>query len=56
MRNGFFGFVAHVGETKCFAAKFPVAGIDDKVMFFAQALRKIDNVDVFVVRDTGQRF
>ena len=34
MRNGFVSFIAHVGETECFAAKFAVAGIDDDVMFF----------------------
>src|SRR3984893_1849085 len=56
MRNGFVRFVAHVGKTKCFAAKSSVTGIDDEVMFLAQALGKIDNVDVLVVRDTGQRF
>jgi hypothetical protein len=56
MRNGFFGFVAHVGETKRFAAEFAVTGIDDEVMSFAQAFRKIDNVDVPVVRDAGECF
>ena len=56
MGNGLFSFVAHVGEAKCFAPKLAVAGIDDEVMFLAKASRKIDNVDVFVVRDAGERF
>ena len=56
MRNSFFGFVAHVGEAEGFATEFAVAGIDDEVVFLAQASRKIDNVDAFVVFDTGQRF
>ena len=49
MRNGFFSFVAHVGQAKGFAAEFAVARIDDEVMFLAQASREIENVDVPVV-------
>ena len=40
MRNHFFGFVAHVGKTECFAAEFAVAGIDDEVVFFPQVARE----------------
>ena len=56
MGNGLFGFVAHVGKTESASAKFAVAGIDDEMMFFAKSLRKIDNVDAFVVRDAGEGF
>ena len=56
MRNGFFGFVAHVRESKSLATEFAVAGIDDEVMFFAEASRKIDNIEPLVVFDAGQRF
>ena len=56
MRNGFSRFVAHIGEAKRLAAEFAVTGVDDEVMFFAQASRKTDNVDAFVVFDAGERF
>jgi hypothetical protein len=56
MRNGFFGFVAHVGEPKGLSANFAIAGIDDEMMLFAEMSRKIENVDVFVVFDARQRF
>ena len=56
MRNGFFGFVAHVREAECFAPEFAVTWIDDEMMFFAQAQSEIENVDVFVVCDAGQGF
>src|SRR5438270_12249275 len=55
VRNCFFGFVAHVGETKRFAAELAVTGIDDEVMSLAQASRKIDDIGVLIVRDTDQR-
>ena len=54
MRNRFFGFIAHIREAKSFSTKFAITGIDDEVMFLAQASRKIDNVDVFGVFDAGQ--
>ena len=56
MRNCFFGFVAHIGETEGLAFEFAVAGIDDEVMFFAQFLRHRQNVDGSIVFYAGQRF
>jgi hypothetical protein len=55
VQNGLLRFVAHVGEAEGFAAQFAVAGIYDEVMFFAEATGKIDNVDVLVVFDAGER-
>ena len=56
MRNRFVGFVAHIGESKRFAAEFAVAGIDDEMMFFAKSPCEIENVDISGVRDASQRF
>ena len=35
MRDGFLGFIAHVGETEGLAFDFAVAAVDDEMMFFA---------------------
>ena len=35
MRDGFLGFIAHVGETKGLAFDFAVTAVDDEMMFFA---------------------
>jgi len=49
MRNGFFGFVAHVGEAERLAFEFAVAGVDDEVVFFAKLLRQLQNIDAAIV-------
>ena len=41
MRDRFFRFVAHVGETKGFALNFAVAGIDNEMVFTAQIAREL---------------
>jgi hypothetical protein len=40
MCNCFFGFVAHIGETKGFAPDFAVAGVDDQMMLSSQIARE----------------
>jgi hypothetical protein len=35
MRDGFLGFIAHVGEAEGLAFDFAVAAVDDEMMFFA---------------------
>lgn len=56
MRNGFLGFVAHVGETEGLTFEFAVTGIDDQVMSFAQFFRHRQNVDVLRVLHAGESF
>ena len=46
MRDGFLGFIAHVGETKGFAFDFAVTAVDDEMMFFAQVAHEFRHVDV----------
>ena len=36
MRDGFFGFVAHIREAEGLTFDFAVAAVDDEVMFFAR--------------------
>ena len=36
MRDGFLGFIAHVGKAEGLAFDFAVAAVDDEMMFFAQ--------------------
>ncbi len=55
MRNRFFRFVAHVGETKGFALNFAVAGINDQMMFGPQFASELQNVDAAIVFDAGER-
>src|SRR5438270_8174740 len=54
VRDGFFGFVAHVGEAEGLALDFAVAAVDDEVMFFAEISHELGNVDVPVVFDAGK--
>src|SRR5689334_12938135 len=54
MRHSLVGFVAHIGETECFAAEFAVTWVDDQMMFFAKLFRHGQNINVLVVRDAGQ--
>ena len=54
MRNGFFSFVAHVGQAKGFAAEFAVAGIDEQVMLLAQFFGEREHVDAFIVGHARQ--
>ena len=57
MRNGFFGFVTHVGEAEGLAFEFAVAGVDDEMMFFAKSFRERQDVKFFsIVLHTGERF
>jgi hypothetical protein len=40
MRDGFFGFVAHIGEAKGFALDLAVTGVDDQMMSRPQIARE----------------
>jgi hypothetical protein len=40
MRNGFLGFVAHVGKAKGLAPDFAVTGVDDEMVFRPQVARE----------------
>ena len=55
MRDGFFGFVAHVGEAEGLAFDFTVAAVDDEVMFFAEISHELGDVDAAVVFHAGER-
>ena len=57
MRDGFFGFVAHIGEAEGLALDFAVAGIDHEVMLFSKSFRECKNVEFFsIVLHAGERF
>src|SRR6266481_854429 len=55
MRNGFFRFVAHVGEAEGLSSKFAVARVDHEMMFFAQRSRNLQDIDVASVFHARQR-
>ena len=54
MRDGFFGFVAHVGEAKGLAFDFAVAAVDDEMMFLAQVAHEFRNVDAAIIFHAGE--
>lgn len=56
MRNGFFGFVAHVGEAEGLAANVAVAGVDDEVMLFAEIAGEFQNINAAIVFHAGECF
>src|SRR6266480_1293594 len=55
-RNCFLVLIAHVGEAEGFSAQFPVAGINNQMMPFAQLSRERQHVDSFVVLYAGECF
>src|SRR5690349_872043 len=44
MRDGFLGFIAHVGETKGLAFDLAVTAVDDETMFFAQVANEFRHI------------
>ena len=55
MRDGFFGFVAHIREAEGLAFDLAVAAVDDEVMFFAKISHELGDVDAAVVFHAGER-
>ena len=55
MRDGLFGFVSHVGKTKCLALQLAVAAVDHKVMLVAQLAHQPGDVDAAVVLHARER-
>src|SRR4030095_1653643 len=55
MRDGFFGFVAHIREAEGFTFAVAVAAVDDEVMFFAETSHELGDVDAAVVFHAGER-
>src|SRR5207253_6744974 len=54
MRDGFLGFIAHVGETKGFAFDLPVTAVDDEMMFFTQVANEFRHVDFPIIFHAGE--
>ena len=54
MRDGFLGFIAHVGETEGLAFDFAVTAVDDEMMFFAQVAHEFRHVDSAIIFHAGE--
>ena len=55
MRNRFFGFVAHVGETEGLAFEFAVPAIDHEMVPGSQIAHEFGDVDPAIVPHAGER-
>ena len=54
MRDGFLGFIAHVGETKGLAFDLAVTAVDDEMMVFAQVANEFRHVDSSIIFHAGE--